>query len=72
MEVVKKLVLFTAATIAAVFLIFWSLDAFGFRSPISAFLVNWLAMSWIAIVSQAVYLSLPAKYYDLKAFEQTG
>jgi len=43
MEVFKKLVLFTAATIAIVFLIIWSLDAFGFRSPISAYLVNWVA-----------------------------
>ena len=72
MEVFKKLVLFTAATIAVVFLIVWSLDAFGFRSPISAFLVNWLAMSWAAIAGQAVHFSFPLRYYDIKAFERTG
>lgn len=72
MGLFKKLALFTVATIAAVFLIIWSLDAFGFRSPIFAFLVNWLAMSWIAIVGQVVNYSFPDGYYDIKAFEQTG
>jgi hypothetical protein len=72
METFKKLALFVVATIAAVFLIIWSLDAFGFRSPIFAFLVNWLAMSWVAIVGQTVHISLPFQYYDIKPFEQTG
>jgi len=30
-----------AATVVAIFLIAWSFDAFGFASPISAFLINW-------------------------------
>jgi len=72
MQVFKKLVLFTVATTAAVFLIIWSLDAFGYRSPISAFLVNWLAMSWVAIFGQVVHFSFPFWYYDIKAFERTG
>lgn len=72
MEAFKKPVLFTAATIAAAYLIFWSLDAFGFRSPITAFLVNWLAMSWVAIAGQAVHFSFPLSYYDIHAFERTG
>ncbi len=72
MEAFKKLALFTGATLAAVFLIIWSFDAFGFRSPIAALLVNWLAMSWVAIVGQVVDFSFPARYYDLKAFERTG
>src|SRR5512147_939210 len=50
----------------------WSLDAFGFRSAIFAFLANWLAMSWAAIVGQAVHFSFPSRYYDIKAFERTG
>ena len=72
MEIIKKLVLFTVATIVVGYLIVWSLDAFGFRSPIFALLVNWLAMSWVAIASQAVYFPFPAKYYDIKTFERTG
>ena len=72
MEAFKKLVWCTLATIAAVFLIGWSLGAFGFRSPLFAFLVNWLAMSWVALVGQVVHFSLPARYYDIQAFERTG
>ena len=72
MEALKKPALFTIATIGAVYLIIWSLEAFGFRSPIAAFLVNWLAMSWVAVVGQAVHFSFPLRYYDLKAFERTG
>jgi hypothetical protein len=72
MDVFKKLVLFTVATIAAVFLIIWSLDAFGFRSPISTFLVNWLAMSWVAIAGQVVHFSFPLRYYDIEGFERAG
>lgn len=72
MEVFKKLVLFIAETIAAVFLMIWSLDAFDFRSPIAAFLVNWLAMSWIALAGQSIQFSFPSTYYDIKAFERSG
>jgi Glycosyl-4,4'-diaponeurosporenoate acyltransferase len=72
MAVLKRFVSFTVATITAVFLTIWSLDAFGFRSPIFAFLVNWLAMSWVAIAGQAVYFTFPLRYYDIKAFERTG
>lgn len=72
MGVLKKVLLFIVATIAAVFLIIWSLEAFGFRTAISAFLVNWLAMSWVAVAGQAVHFSLPSRSYDIKAFERTG
>ncbi len=72
MDVLKKSALFAVATIAAAALIMWTLDAFGFRSPISAFLVNWLARSWVAIAGQAIQFALPSSYYDIKAFEQTG
>jgi hypothetical protein len=72
MEAFKKLALFTGATIAAVFLIIWSLNAFGVRSPVAALLVNWLAMSWVAVSGQVVHFSFPSGYYDAKAFERTG
>lgn len=45
MELLKKLAVFALATSAAVALILWSSDAFGFRSPTFALLLNWLAMS---------------------------
>lgn len=72
MEAFKKIGLFTAATIAAILLIIWSLNAFGFRSPITALLINWLAMSWVAIAGQAVSFTFPPKYYEPRAFEETG
>lgn len=72
MESFKTPALFTAATLSAAFLVIWSLDAFGFRSPLFALLLNWLAMSWVAIVGQVFHFSLPLSYYDIKAFEQTG
>lgn len=72
MDVFKKLVVFALATIAAVYLILWSLDAFGFRSPVFAFLLNWLTMSWVGIAGQAVHFSLPQGYYSINTFERTG
>ena len=72
MDVFKKLVVFALATLAAVYLILWSLDAFGFRSRVFALLLNWLAMSWVAIAGQAVQFSLPQGYYSINTFERTG
>lgn len=72
MQVVKKCMLFTATTIVSAYLIIWCLNAFGFRNPIFAFLINWIAMSWVAIVGQAFRFSLPSSYYGIKTFEQAG
>lgn len=72
MDIIKKLALFLVTTIAVVILIAWSFDSFGFHNPLSALLVNWLVMSWIAIVSQVIHLTLSASYYDIKPFEQAG
>jgi glycosyl-4,4'-diaponeurosporenoate acyltransferase len=72
MEILKKLTLFMAATIAAIFLIAWSLGSFGFRSPISALVVNWFVLSWIATVTLVTHLSFPSTYYDTRPFERTG
>src|SRR5512139_628434 len=72
MNTSKKLAIFALVTIGVVLLIVWSLDAFGFRSPVFAFLLNWLAMSWVALAGQAIPFALPARYYDIKTFERTG
>jgi hypothetical protein len=72
MEIFKKLALLVVATGAAIFLVAWCLDSFGVTSPVSALLVNWLVMSWIAVVGQIVHLSFPSTYYDIKHFEQSG
>ena len=72
METLKKLLLFTVATVAAISLILWTGGSFGFRSPVSAFLVNWLTMSWMAVTGQVVHLSFAPGYYRVKPFERTG
>lgn len=72
MDALKKLALFAVATVAAIILVLWTVDSFGFRSPVSAFLINWLAMSWIAIVGQVINLSFAPRYYEAKPFERTG
>jgi hypothetical protein len=72
METLKKLLVFTVATVAAIALVLWTWGSFGFRSPVSAFLVNWLTMSWIAVIGQVVHLSFAPGYYHVKPFERTG
>ena len=72
METLKKLLLFTVATVATISLILWTWGSFGFRSPVSAFLVNWLTMSWMAVIGQVVHLSFGPGYYRVIPFERTG
>ena len=72
MQVIKKLVVITIATIALAFLVDWSADAFGFRSPVFAFLVNWLVMSWVAIMGQVLCFSFRSGYYRIRPFESDG
>jgi hypothetical protein len=68
----KKVILVTVVTIAAASLMILSFKWFGLSNPFLAFLVNWLTVSWMAIMDPAVNLTLPAEYYDIKAFERTG
>ncbi len=68
----RKLAWFILATAAAVLLMAWTVDSFGFRSPWSALLLNWLAMSWVALVGQSTAWSFGAAYYAPRPFEQGG
>ncbi len=70
-SLLRKLALFSFATIGAIYLINWSLNAFGFRSPVFAFLVNWLLLSWVTIVGQSISLNLPQRYFEIKVFERS-
>ncbi len=69
---IKKILWPALATAAAVLLMVWTIDSFGFAGPISAFLFNWIAMSWVAFVGQFYTLSFGPGYYEPKPFEQTG
>ncbi|HLO13492.1 MAG TPA: hypothetical protein VK206_01595 [Anaerolineales bacterium] len=68
----KFLALITITGIALA-LIVWTFVSFEFRSPIFAFLINWLVMSWVAMMGQFVMFPLlPETYYEIKPFEQSG
>ena len=69
----KKLLSLITITGVALTLIVWTFVAFEFRSPIFAFLINWLVMSWVAMMGQFVtFPFLPSTYYEIKPFEQSG
>ncbi len=69
---VTRILLLIAATAASGWLTTWPVDAFGFSSPITTFLVNWLVMDWMAMVALSIRLPLPSWYYDIKACENGG
>jgi hypothetical protein len=70
---IRKLLSLIVITGIALVLITWTFASFEFRSLMFAFLINWLIMSWVAILGQLVTLPLfPAAYYHIKPFEQSG
>jgi len=68
----RKAIVVMGVTAVALLLLWWIVTAYGARGVISAFLINWLAMSWAAIAGQAVRFRLPQEHYRLRAFEQDG
>ena len=72
MNIVKKLIAFMLVTLITLFLIVWSWAAFGFRSPVFAFLVTWLTMSWVALMGPLIQFSFAPKYYAPQPFERRG
>ena len=50
----------------------WSRSEFGVRSVWFAFLVVWLPMVWLGIVSRFVRPRLPEGYHALRGFERDG
>jgi Glycosyl-4,4'-diaponeurosporenoate acyltransferase len=72
MEILKKLTLFIVSSSAAIFFIAWTLGSFGFHNPISALVVNWFVLAWLATITLVTPLALPATYYVTRPFERTG
>ena len=69
----KKILSLVVITGAAAALIVWTVVSFSFRNPMFAFLVNWLVMSWIALMGQHVtFPHFTSKYYEIKPCEQSG
>ena len=67
-----RILLLLTTTLTVVWLMTWSVDAFGFTSPITAIIVNWFVMAWMAMVALSIRLPLPSRYYDIKACENGG
>jgi hypothetical protein len=72
MRFLKRIAVFTTTTIAVVFLIAWSFYSFGFNSFASGFLVNWLAISWVAVIGQVIDFSFASGYYTVRPFERSA
>ena len=72
MQVLWKVAVFVAATVAVIFVIPWSIHSVGFGSLITALVLNWLLVCWIASASRIFPLSLSLAYYRIKAFEGGG
>jgi hypothetical protein len=72
MGALRKLTVGAGVTAAVLLLVWWTVTFFGARSLISAFLINWLAMSWAAIIGQTVRFSLPPGYYRARPLERDG
>jgi hypothetical protein len=67
-----KGLLVTATTGIAVALLVWSLSAFGPRAIAFAFVVVWLPMVWLGLVSRIAVPRLPERYHTLRGFERDG
>jgi hypothetical protein len=68
----KRMLVILLGTSVFVFAYNWTLNAFGFRSIFFAFLVNWLVMSWVAILGQVISFTFSPGYYQPKSFEHNG
>lgn len=69
----KKILSLTLISGIALALLVWTFVSFEFHSPIFAFLINWLVMSWVALMGQFVTIPLfPSSYYKIKPFELSG
>jgi hypothetical protein len=69
---VRKTFIVTGLTVVTCALLIWSRDQFGARSVWFAFLVVWLPMTWLGVVSRSVRPRLPEGYHALHRVERDG
>jgi hypothetical protein len=69
---VRKAILLAGMTVVALALLVWSRQAFGARSAVFAFVVVWLPMAWLGVVSRFWRPRLPAGYHALHRLERDG
>lgn len=61
-----------AAVVVVAGLLVWSAAAFGLHSLEFAFLVCWLPMTGLGLVSRTLTVRLPAGYHQLRGWERSG
>jgi hypothetical protein len=72
LALLKKLGFLRIVTAAAICVGVWSFDSFGLGSPITALVINWLVVCWVATGSLLLHFAFPASYYGARRFEGTG
>jgi hypothetical protein len=72
MRLTLRVGLVVVETLAFSALLAWSAGAYGVRSAGFAFLVVWLTMCWLTLLSFSFPLRLPADYYRLRPWERDG
>jgi hypothetical protein len=72
MNVMRKTSLILVVSAVHLYLLKWTIDAFGIRSIAFGLLSNCLAVSWVALAGQFVFFDLGSRYYRIRPFEQQG
>jgi hypothetical protein len=68
----RRLALVLGSTVVLVVALTWSVLALGADGVLFSFLVVWLPMVWLGLVSRVVVPRLPRWWYPLRGFELDG
>ena len=66
------MLLVAGLTVVTLVLLVWSRQAFGARSVWFAFLVVWLPMTWLGVLSRFTQPRMPERYHALRRWERDG
>jgi len=69
---VAKFATLAGAVIMSSVVLVWSAHAFGASSVWFAFIVVWVPMVAVGLLSRVVQVRLPDRYHELRRFERTG
>jgi hypothetical protein len=72
MNLLKRFLLLAVSTAVLLFAVQWTVNAFGIHHILTALLINWLVMSWVAVLGQGIHFYFPEGYYEIKTFERNG
>lgn len=74
MQRIRRLLIFILMAALTIILIVCFLEFMGTRNPVFAFAINWLVMTWVAILGGVLHITmpLPSSYYRIRQFETNG